>query len=478
MIQLIRAFFLFFLFITPTFGNLSNENKKTEKKNLVLITSPDYPPFEFIKNGEIEGLEIDIIKEIGKRNNWNLKIDKTDFNSIIGALIHKKADISVSGFNPTPERKKSIDFSDVYKIDSPIGIITKTGVNITNLSDLKGKTVATQTATIAADILRKTNQKENLGIKILNIQSNSIAIQMLKSQKIDGIFIDKIVGNAFLNNLNDDNFKFYKTNENYADFAIAIPKNSIYKNEINKTFEEMKKDGTYDKIIKKWLKNESTGVKNDDFYKDLIKISFGAFLTIKVCIIAAIFGYIIGFLIAIFNFNKKKSIFSYVLKGYVSVVRGTPVLLQLSFWFFCLPIFTGYNITTLEAGILTLIVNSSAYISEIIRGGLKSFDKGQIDAAISLNITKFKMYKDIIIPQVFKNVTPMLINEFIALIKESAVLSIIGIQELTFKGNLFIGQYYNYFWPIFVVGLTYYILCKSIEIFGQYIEKKLEYDKI
>ncbi len=462
-----------FFLISILLFNISlyaNQNKYEGK--IRILTSPDYPPFEFIDStGKITGLDIDIIEEIGKRVNLEFEINKAEFSAIIGALIHNKADVGISGFGITNERKRTVDFAE-YNVKNDLGVLTKNNLKFENISDFKNKTIAVQVGSISSESLKKLNKKHNLNIKIEYIKDNGIAIQMLKTAKINGIYIESIVAIALEKNIKDA--KFYPIEQSESKYGIAIRKGFSEKNKILEALNSMKKDGTYDKLLNKWLNIDD--IKADKNLKiDSLKIIFGAINTLKICFISSLFGIFSALMLSLYRNLKPKSLISKIISGCISIIRGTPIILQLSFWFFYIPIVLNYNITAMEAGILTLAVNSTAYLSEVIRGGLNSLDKGQIDAAISLNLSKFQFYKDVILPQLLRSILPMLTGEFITLIKESAVLSILGVEEITFKGNLVIAQYYTYALPIAVSGLTYYVLCFSVEKIGKSLERRFHY---
>ncbi|HJK87323.1 MAG TPA: amino acid ABC transporter permease, partial [Candidatus Megaira endosymbiont of Hartmannula sinica] len=159
-----------------------------------------------------------------------------------------------------------------------------------------------------------------------------------------------------------------------------------------------------------------------------------------------------------------------------SLFRGTPVIVQLSLIYFGLPsIFIKFDVFT--AGVIALAMNSGAYISEIIRAGINAVPKGQTEAAKVLGITPVMRMKDIILPQAVKKITPALINEFINLIKESALISIIGANDLMRRANIVSAEKYDFFMPMLTVALVYYFIVIVVSIFGVFIEKKYALEK-
>jgi arginine/lysine/histidine transport system permease protein len=211
----------------------------------------------------------------------------------------------------------------------------------------------------------------------------------------------------------------------------------------------------------------------------------GITITLSLAFVSTLFGVILGILI---NTVSKRKILGKIAFAYVDVFRGTPVLLQLSLIYFALPRvltlffqqtfgFTGnFNISAFAAAIITFSLNSSAYVSEIIRSGVNSVDPGEIEAAKALGVGKFHIYKDIILPIAFKNSFPALMNEIIMLVKESSIVSIIGLQDLMRRQQIVSAQTYLFFEPLLYVGLIYYVVVKLMSIAAKKIEGVLQHD--
>ena len=160
---------------------------------------------------------------------------------------------------------------------------------------------------------------------------------------------------------------------------------------------------------------------------------------------------------------------------YTSIFRGTPLIVQLSIVFFGLPVITGHNMTPFAAGVLTFSLNSAAYISEHIRSGLASIDKGQWEAAELLGLTHQQAFFRIILPQAFRITLPSLINEWIDLLKESAIVSIIGEADLFRRAQVIAAEKYLYFEPDITVALCYFIMVMILTYLARNLEKRLAY---
>lgn len=159
--------------------------------------------------------------------------------------------------------------------------------------------------------------------------------------------------------------------------------------------------------------------------------------------------------------------------GFVSLVRGTPLLLQLGLFYFALPQLLGIRLGALTAAVITFGVNSSAYVAEILRGGIESLPRGQFEAAQTLDIPRWALWRDIILPQVLHNVFPSLINESISLLKETALIATIaqGI-DIMGRSEVIAAERYNYFLPLCIAGGYYYVMVLLIEALGRWFERR------
>jgi polar amino acid transport system permease protein len=226
---------------------------------------------------------------------------------------------------------------------------------------------------------------------------------------------------------------------------------------------------------------------NYEAIKDWIPFIYGGLsITMLIAVVAALFGVILGIILVIISKIKLVDSLAII---YIDLFRGTPLILQLSVVYFAVPqfldrVFNGifemnldFQLSGLIAAFITFSLNSGAYISEIIRSGINSVDVGELEAAKALGISKFHTYKDIILPTAFKNAFPALMNEFITLVKESSIVSIIGIQDLIRRQQIVTSQTYMYFEPLIVVGIIYYVVIKILSFVGRKVEVKLAHGR-
>ena len=205
-------------------------------------------------------------------------------------------------------------------------------------------------------------------------------------------------------------------------------------------------------------------------FEDFIFVINGVFTTLKFTIFALILGFIIALPVAVMRISESK-ILVILSKVYISLIRGTPVLLQLSLWYFLFPRVTGIKTSASFACIVTFSINSSSYIAEIIRAGILGVDNGQTEAAKVLGIKKRDILIDIVLPQAIRNISPAIINEMISLTKETAIIGMIGITDLTRRAQLVSAEKYDYFTPLITAAACYYLIAIVISTIYGVVER-------
>jgi His/Glu/Gln/Arg/opine family amino acid ABC transporter permease subunit len=212
-----------------------------------------------------------------------------------------------------------------------------------------------------------------------------------------------------------------------------------------------------------------------DFLKILPSVPFileGVLVTLQYTLLSLFLGFLWGGALGLMKVSHCRflDIFARI---YTSIFRGTPLLVQLSLAYYAIPQLTGYQITAFEAGVLAFSLNSGAYVSEHIRTGILSVDRGQFEAAASLGISYFSTMKDIILPQAIINILPSLVNESIDLLKESALVSTIGEMDLLRRANVVAAEKYIYFEPLLMVAAVYYVMVMVLSHFAKVLEIRL-----
>lgn len=233
-------------------------------------------------------------------------------------------------------------------------------------------------------------------------------------------------------------------------------------------------NGLYESFVKTFI--------TDDRWIQLLN---GLLVTVEITLAAAVIGIVIGFLIAIvrstYDMNlsgrKCRNLGDYILKVvnficniYITVIRGTPVVIQLMIMYF---IVFASSRDGIVAAIISFGINSGAYVAEIVRSGIMSIDKGQFEASRSLGFNYKSTMIYVIIPQAFKNILPALGNEFIVLVKETSVAGYVAIQDLTYVGNLIRSRTYEAFFPLIAVALIYLVIVLILTFLLKKLERRL-----
>ncbi|HDM8475215.1 TPA: ABC transporter permease subunit [Staphylococcus aureus] len=462
------------VYINPTAHAEQDQTweKIKERGELRVGLSADYAPMEFehTVNGKTEyaGVDIDLAKKIAKDNNLKLKIVNMSFDSLLGALKTGKIDIIISGMTSTPERKKQVDFSDSYMMTKNIMLVKKDKVNeYKDIKDFNNKKVGAQKGTEQ----EKIAQTEIENASITSLSRLPDVILALKSGKVEGAVVEKPVAEAYLKQnpkLGISNVKF---NEEEKDTVIAVPKDSPkLLSQINKTIKEVKDKG----LIDKYMTNAANAMNDDSGFISKYGSFFlkGIKITILISLIGVALGSILGAFVALMKLSKIK-IISWIASIYIEILRGTPMLVQVFIVFFGITAALGLDISALVCGTIALVINSSAYIAEIIRAGINAVDKGQMEAARSLGLNYRQTMKSVIMPQAIKNILPALGNEFVTLIKESSIVSTIGVGEIMFNAQVVQGISFDPFTPLLVAAALYFVLAFVLTRIMNMIEGRL-----
>ncbi|HEA6870487.1 TPA: ABC transporter permease subunit [Staphylococcus aureus] len=462
------------VYINPTAHAEQNQTweKIKERGELRVGLSADYAPMEFehTVNGKTEyaGVDIDLAKKIAKDNNLKLKIVNMSFDSLLGALKTGKIDIIISGMTSTPERKKQVDFSDSYMMTKNIMLVKKDKVSeYKDIKDFNNKKVGAQKGTEQ----EKIAQTEIENASITSLSRLPDVILALKSGKVEGAVVEKTVAEAYLKQnpkLGISNVKF---NEEEKDTVIAVPKDSPkLLSQINKTIKEVKDKG----LIDKYMTNAANAMNDDSGFISKYGSFFlkGIKITILISLIGVALGSILGAFVALMKLSKIK-IISWIASIYIEILRGTPMLVQVFIVFFGITAALGLDISALVCGTIALVINSSAYIAEIIRAGINAVDKGQMEAARSLGLNYRQTMKSVIMPQAIKNILPALGNEFVTLIKESSIVSTIGVGEIMFNAQVVQRISFDPFTPLLVAAALYFVLTFVLTRIMNMIEGRL-----
>lgn len=460
-------------------GEGSNLLEQVKARGEIRIgVSPDYPPFEFIamKNGKqtVSGVDISLGNKIAKDLGVKATFVTMEFSSLLSSLEAGNIDAIISGMARTEERAKSVDFSTGYQEDEQAIIIRKSDAD-----KIKDKNSFTPDMTVGYQqgALQETLAKEQMAnVKQHTMQQIPDLISALQTKQIDGVLVDSSVGGSHVKahpeSLEMVIGKFKMTDDNAK--YVAIPKNQpALQAAINQSIAEVKEQG----LIDQWMDEAyDLLIKKDEGEKKINWLDYtpyywnGVKMTLLISFVSVVCGLVLGSILAVMRLTDN-IVLSGLAMAYVEFVRGTPLMIQVLFMF--LGIGGLFNVSPLVAGMIAVSLNSGAYVCEVIRGGLQAVDKGQSEAARSLGLSRLKTLRLVIFPQSLRSIWPALGNEFVTLIKESSIVSTIGIAELTFQTRAVTSITYQGIIPLVISMVIYFILTFSLTRGLNAFEKRL-----
>ncbi len=199
----------------------------------------------------------------------------------------------------------------------------------------------------------------------------------------------------------------------------------------------------------------------------------GMGVTIEVTVISLILAMVIGLVLGVFSITKSK-VLRMISTVFVDIIRGTPLLVQILFIYFGLPSVIDISLTAFSAGVIAITVNAAAYLVEIFRAGINSIDKGQMEAGRSLGFSYGQTMRLIILPQAIRRMIPAFVNQFIVSIKDTSLLSAIGLAELTLSGQSIYAANFHAFEILFAVGVLYFVIIYSLTLLSRWLERRLD----
>ena len=467
-------------------------------QTLTMATEATFPPYEFLRGQEVVGIDVEISKAVAQKLGREFRVENMDFDSVIPAVISGKANLAASGITITEDRKKNVDFSVPY-VKTGIVVIFQKSSPYTTPDLLKGKKIGVQSGTTS-----DTYVMEQLKQEPERFKSTPEACAAMLAGRCAFVIADIDPAKNCVKGEEKLALSDFLSSEEYA-IAVAKGQPELLA-AINETIAAVKADGRLEKWVADYtvesdkLKEVMTvsesvtsnglvawlSVKwdalRDDFHLCFLKkaadgssrgmyLVKGLGITLEVALSAIVFGLLLGFLIAVIRSSHDKygyfPVMNALAKVYLTVIRGTPVVVQLMIMYFV--IFASSR-NKILVGALSFGINSGAYVAEIIRGGIMSIDQGQMEAGRSLGFGYVSTMRYIILPQAFKTVLPTLANEFIVLLKETAVAGYVGLADVTYAGNIVGGNTYEYLYPLLLAAAIYLIMV----MFFSYLVGRLE----
>ncbi|WP_155286130.1 ABC transporter substrate-binding protein/permease [Lacticaseibacillus zhaodongensis] len=431
--------------------------------------SADYAPYEFHSTisgkDQIVGFDVTMDKLIAKRLGVKLQIVEMSNDALLSALESGKVDLVISGITPTPERAKRVDFSVPYFNDPNVVLVKKADKNkYKSLNDFKGTRIGAQITTIQEDQAKKYLH----GATVTSLKKVTDEAAQLSQGKLDGIVVPTTTAKSY--SMQDPQLTTAPVHipGGGGESAVVLPKGSpVLTAKIN----HILKTEVIGAPMTRW-RNQAIKImvhKKSFFQQYAPYFLKGTENTLGLAIIGVAGGFVLGTILALMK-RSKIWIFKALGNIYIEFVRGTPLLIQVFIVFFGTQII-GMNVSGFVSGAIAMFLNSGAYVAEIIRSGLNSVPVGQGEAARSLGLSRGQTMQLVVLPQALKTILPALGNEFVSVIKEGSVVSVIGVGELTFQTSVVQGASFRAFLPLIVSAMIYFILTFGLTRILNAIEK-------
>lgn len=448
-----------------------------------ITTDTTFPPFEFqTQGGDYRGIDMDMLKEISKREHFTYTLKPMSFNAGVQAVQAGQVDGILAGMSITDERKQTFDFgTPYYKSGIVMAVANKSKVD--SLKDLKGKMVAAKTGSSGAMYAQRMAKKYDFKITYFN-DSNTMYNDVIIGNTV-AAFEDQPVMAYAIQQGTKMKIVTDPADGNWYGFGVKKGANAALLKDFNAGYAKLVKDGTYDKIVNRYLgeggynykENAAAKSAADQSIWSLIKDNKAALLdglikTLQLTIVGIVLAAIWGVLLGVMGVAPSR-----VIRGLSSVIiyifRGLPMLVLAFFIYIGIPNLTGQKIPAFTAGVVTLILNEGAYIGAFVRGGFRSVDPGQLEAARSLGMPYGNAMRKVVMPQGIRLTIPSFINQFIITLKDTSILSAIGIIELTQTGTLIIARNLQGFKVWLLIAVLYLIVITLLTWLSNWVEKRI-----
>lgn len=459
-------------------------------------------PYSFFAPGghdRLTGFEYEIIEAIARRMGRKAEFVRNDWDGLIPGLSRGLYDVVICGIEINPEHAAEVDFSNPYYVTFEQLVLRSGEPEVTALSQLAGKSIGTLDQTAALRMLKATP-----GINVKAYDEEVNAYQDTANGRIDGVLLDYPIALYYATPIKG--LEFVPTPFGQISYGIAMRKgNTALRQEVNAALAGLIESGELRDILSRWnlwtptvasalgqpeepsapptqFQSFIAGAtaaptlteRLERYWRFLPFLAQGAWVTLYVSILSMFLAIGVGFLCAIMRVFGPWPL-RWIATIYIEVIRGTPLFIQLLIIFYGLPNI-GIKLDPLVAGLLGLGLNYGAYEAENYRAGLLSIPKGQMEAARALGMTQAQGLRFVVIPQAFRVVLPPVTNDFISLLKDSSLVSMITLLDLTGAYRQLATTYYDYFGTGLLVAAIYLLIGLPFVRLARWTEQRLAVD--
>jgi His/Glu/Gln/Arg/opine family amino acid ABC transporter permease subunit len=448
-------------------------------------TEGTYPPFTFRdpKTNQLTGFDIEVMKAVGKQAGWDVQFVEAPFDSLFPALDSKRIDVVANQVTINPERKARYLFSTPYTYSHGVIVTASDTEDITTLADLKGRKTAQTASSNWAEVARKA------GADVKYVQDFGPGVELLIQGRVDAIVNDNIAVLDYLATSGTDEVKIAgNAGDEVLEQALAFRQGDPDLREgADKALAALAEDGTLAKISDKYFGADVTveegskdvDVKGSDSRSRWQVVQDAAWPmlvgmlkgTIPLTVISFVCGLAIGLAAALARMSSIK-VLDWIARVYISIIRGTPLLVQLFIIFFGLGQ-VGLKLDPYVAAAVAFSLNVGGYAAEIIRASILSVPRGQYEAATVVGMDYWQSMRRIVLPQASRIAVPPLSNTLLSLVKDTSLAALVLVPELFHEAQVRAALTFEYL-PLYALAALYYwVLCYLITLAQGPLERRL-----
>jgi len=432
-----------------------------------------YPPFSYYdQNGDLNGFDVDVAREIARRLERDVEIIATEWDGILAGLLANKYDAIIGSMAITPERARQVNFSTpYYQSGAQLFVHRENPEQIYAIDECDNLKIAV----VLGETYQRYLEDAYANIKVVTLESSVAIFELLEQYRITGFVSDRLVGAYQIKRAGRP---FVPVGAMLYAEQMAIPVRRESTNllaKINTALVAMQDDGTMRTIHRRYFGLSSSATNNHASMPATIvagKLARGFGVTLGVAAAALLIGFVLAIPCGlILNHSPNDRLFfllAYLpVRTVVDFLRGTPVLIQLLF------VWLGLGCSAFVAAIGTLGINAMAYMSEVIRAGLMSVDSEQIRAGRALALGRWQVFRFIVWPQAFRVAMPPLMNSVVALVKDTALISIISVAEVIREARTIISVTFEPSKYYFIVAVMFFVVTFPVMKLAGRMERRI-----
>lgn len=416
-----------------------------------------YSPFSMKNGDEFTGFDIDVMNAVAERLGVEVEYVATPWDSMFAALGSGRFDVVANQVTLNPEREQLYDLSDPYVETGGVLVVAEDNPkDITELTDLEGKRSAQNITSSWAEVAKE------YGADIVGVDGMTEAMASLKEGRVDAIVNDELAVRSYIATSPDPGVQVVAETDERSQSVFAAKKGSGYMPEINRALAEMEADGTTQAIYDSYFAADATAPTWWELVKDNAwPIAWkGISVTIPLTALSFALGLVIALVAAVGRMSHA-SVPRAIARAYISVIRGTPLLVQLYLIFYALPQL-GVELDPFPAAVIALSLNVGGYAAEVIRSAVESIPRGQWEAARTIGMGPRTALRRIILPQAARTAVPPLSNTLISLIKDTSLTSIILVVEMVRQAQFAAAPTFQFMAMYGLAAIYFWIICMLV----------------